>query len=323
MNQDFTLDLQEEIKILFEAFVDSVRFLEPQSYNGLVIVPLTSDFIRDKTYLLLEEALETGKFQVKEVSESGTVSELKVINKLDREVLLLEGDILVGAKQNRTVNTTIIVGRGKELIIPVSCVEEGRWSYKSVLFRTSDFVLDADLRKEKVKTVTESLKRKKIFKSDQHLLWQKIKEKMLFCECHSLTDDLEELYKKESSKIDEELKLFKIVEGQTGFAVFIQDVLVSLEMFGVRGILEKKFNKLIKSYLMEARSGETSKRRKSLREVNYEEKIQDILKLVKSSKKEIHKSVGEGYDIRFDEKFVTGFAVEHNGKIVHLVGFTV
>jgi hypothetical protein len=43
-----------------------------------------------------------------EVNETGSVPELKVINRSPEMVLLLDGEELVGAKQNRIVNITIL-----------------------------------------------------------------------------------------------------------------------------------------------------------------------------------------------------------------------
>jgi ARG and Rhodanese-Phosphatase-superfamily-associated Protein domain len=82
---------------------------------------------------------------------------IKVLNKLDTDVLILDGEELVGAKQNRIVNTTIIIGRGREVVIPVSCVEQGRWSNKSKNFKSSNSYPYAGLRGRKAKTVHESL----------------------------------------------------------------------------------------------------------------------------------------------------------------------
>ena len=61
-----------------------------------------------------------------EVGEGGTVPELKVINKSPRMILILDDEELVGAKQNRIVNTTMLVQGNSIIIIPVSCVEQGR-----------------------------------------------------------------------------------------------------------------------------------------------------------------------------------------------------
>jgi hypothetical protein len=64
-------------------------------------------------------------------------------------VLILDGEELVGAKQNRIVNTTILVAAGAEIVIPVSCVEQGRWTYKSDAFSSKHRVMSPSIRKVK------------------------------------------------------------------------------------------------------------------------------------------------------------------------------
>ena len=54
--------------------------------------------------------------------------ELVVENPLDERVLLYDGEELVGAKQNRILNVSVLVEAKSTLTIPVSCVEQGRWS---------------------------------------------------------------------------------------------------------------------------------------------------------------------------------------------------
>ena len=43
---------------------------------------------------------------ITEVSEGGSVPELRVVNKGDARILVLDGEELRGAKQNRVLNTT-------------------------------------------------------------------------------------------------------------------------------------------------------------------------------------------------------------------------
>ncbi len=54
-------------------------------------------------YLTLDEALAAKTATVTEVSESGSVPELYFQNEGDLPVLLLDGEELVGAKQNRVL----------------------------------------------------------------------------------------------------------------------------------------------------------------------------------------------------------------------------
>ena len=85
----------------------------------------------DTEYLLLDEALNQNAIEIVEKDADGSVPELRVNNKSNKMVLILDGEELVGAKQNRIVNTTILVQGNTTVIIPVSCAEHGRWSCPS------------------------------------------------------------------------------------------------------------------------------------------------------------------------------------------------
>ena len=52
-------------------------------------------------YLLSDEGIGSGSVTVEEVSEGGSVPNLLVENKGDIRILFIEGEELVGAKQNR------------------------------------------------------------------------------------------------------------------------------------------------------------------------------------------------------------------------------
>ena len=102
--------------------LEEFEVAEPRGFANLTLIPLLHHGSKKPEYLTLDEAMATGRFHVTEVSEAGHVPELRVRNDLDRPVLLLDGEELVGAKQNRVVNLTILVGAQSTLTIPVSCV---------------------------------------------------------------------------------------------------------------------------------------------------------------------------------------------------------
>jgi len=75
-----------------------------------------------------------GNFAHEELREAGSVPELRVVKEGTLRVLILEGDELIGARQNRVANSSVLVPAGSEIILPVLCVERGRWSYRSLAF---------------------------------------------------------------------------------------------------------------------------------------------------------------------------------------------
>ena len=86
-------------------------------HRGIVVAPLfpRRDPVAD--YVTLDEALPRG-LRITEVDEAGTVPELVVENPLDARVLLYDGEELVGAKQNRILNVSVLVGGEVEAADP-------------------------------------------------------------------------------------------------------------------------------------------------------------------------------------------------------------
>ena len=117
------------------AVLNNLDLGKPLTHEGLSIFPLLrpEPFARD--YLTLDEALAAHSAVITEISEGGSVPNLLFRNKGEQAVFLLDGEELVGAKQNRILNITILAPGKKDTIIPVSCVEAGRWSHNSPDFR--------------------------------------------------------------------------------------------------------------------------------------------------------------------------------------------
>ena len=115
--------------------------------------------------------------EVVELDSDGSVPELKVVNKSSKMILILDGEELVGAKQNRIVNTTILIQRNTTIVIPVSCVEHGRWSYDSPRFHSQERMLSSNLRAMKTEQVNYSVRASGEFRANQGAIWDSIAEK--------------------------------------------------------------------------------------------------------------------------------------------------
>ena len=110
-------------------FLGQIKVGAKQNHKNMTLYCLLSAQEASIDFLTLDEALVREVLIITELTEGGSVPDLKVHNKSDQKVLLLDGEELVGAKQNRVLNVTILVAPQSETIIPVSCVEQGRWSY--------------------------------------------------------------------------------------------------------------------------------------------------------------------------------------------------
>jgi len=303
-------------------FISSLRLGEPARFGNLTVFPLYSDYSKVDGYTLLEEAINTKKFIVTEINEAGRVPELKVLNELDTDVLILDGEELVGAKQNRIVNTTIIIGRGKEVVIPVSCVEQGRWSYKSKNFKPSKSYLYAGLRSKKSKSVHESLMACCSYHSDQNEIWNDIREKSMRFSVSSETKSMNDIYKSYDKKIEEYEKTLQLHPEQVGFIALIDRKVVGSDIFGMRSVLPKVYNKILRGYILDALDRDKTDKH-SVQPDKYvlAGVVKKFLERVKATKKNSFKSVGEGDDIRLESEHVNGFALVNKDEIVHLAAF--
>ena len=117
-------------------------------HRGVVLAPLFPRRSPVADYATLEDALALG-LRIDEVSESGSVPQLAVSNPTDANVLLYDGEELLGAKQNRILNVTVLVPAKSTTPIPVSCVEEGRWSRRSASFASAPHAAHPELRRRK------------------------------------------------------------------------------------------------------------------------------------------------------------------------------
>ena len=120
-----------------KARLQSVHFGEAQPFKNITIVPLIAPADGPFQYRTLGEALATWDIAITEVSAANSVPELLVVNRISQPVLLIDGKELAGAKQNRVLNTSILLKEVSETKIPVSCTEQGRWSYASNAFSES------------------------------------------------------------------------------------------------------------------------------------------------------------------------------------------
>src|SRR5260370_19582317 len=112
-------------------------------FRNLILFPLMrrNAAVQPLDYLLLEDGIAQGKVRVTELHAGGSVPELRLENNADLPVLLVDGEGLVGGKQNRVLNLTILAAAQHTTVIPVSCVEAGRWKMESTKLKLTDHVM--------------------------------------------------------------------------------------------------------------------------------------------------------------------------------------
>ena len=144
-----------------------------------------------------------------------------VVNRANKPVLLIDGEELAGAKQNRVLNTSILIKEVSETKIPVSCTEQGRWSYASKAFSESGNVMAYKSRSRKTRSVHQSLEACGAPMSDQGEVWDGIAELQAKACASSPTSAMSDVYKAREDDLRKCDEIFKPVANQVGLLAFI------------------------------------------------------------------------------------------------------
>jgi len=292
--------------------LERVKFGELQVHQHIAILPMLITKGDGLDYLVMKEAMEGNLLLVTEVSEGGSVPELKVINKGDKPVLLLDGEELSGAKQNRVLNTTILLKELSETIIPVSCTEHGRWSYRSSHFEESGHIMSAKIRRAKNASVHENLKAMGVFQSDQGAVWEEIAMQAHENKVTPVTGAMSDVLEAKQADLDVLMDSFTIVPGQNGLLVFVNGEVVGFDMLSRQGAFEIIYPKLLKSYLMDALVEKPIKGKEAT--LN---KAEAFLNAIMDCEERRYDSVGYGYDYRYEGKKIVGSALAYGETVVH------
>lgn len=296
---------------------------EGKGFENLEVFPIFFKGPAGPAYLTLSEALAKGILAVTEVSAGGHVPELKVVNKGETPVLLLDGEELAGARQNRVLNTSILVRGNAETIIPVSCTEQGRWQYVSREFKDSGIVMPATLRAANVAAVSESLKAGESYASDQSGVWDGVARCMMECQVSSPTSALRDVYEKEGVRLADHLRAFPAAEGQRGLAVLIRGSVAGFDYVSSASAYSVLHAKLVKSYALASMTGRSAGQRPSAPASAGQgrEALFAFLSELRSCSESRHRSVGCGWDLRYRSAAAVGSALVHEDAVIHAAFF--
>lgn len=297
---------------VLKSYLASLKLEEPQEAGGLSLFPLLGGLKSDYHYLVLDEALERETLVIREKEEE-EVAEIEIINKGKEDVLILEGEEVVGAKQNRTFNLSILVAGESQVKVPVSCVEEGRWFPQEEGFVSKESFSFPKLRKVKMASVVENLEEGE-FRADQQKVWEKVSEKMEALEVESPTRAMHDLYLSQGKRLKDLEKNFKILKGQVGAVFSLGRRILGMDVFDRPLTYKKLERKIVKSYLLEALAENPGG---SLTQKD----ILSFLEKVESSRISSCPSPGKGKTFKIEDKNFVGISLFTHSLPLHTAVF--
>jgi hypothetical protein len=295
--------------------LNNIRLGETQGFANLEITPLLAPAPATADYLTLSEAQALGLAEVTEVSESGRVATLLLTNRADQAVFLLDGEELVGAKQNRILNLSLLVPAKTRLEIPVSCVEQGRWQHRSREFASSERTLFSKGRARKAARVSENLRAAGVRCSDQGEVWDDIGSKMQSMRVTSSTAAMADAYEHYSESVEAYVQACTNGATQVGACFVINGKIRGIELFDNSDTCAKLLPRLIRSYALDAIDEREEAAATGARN------LMDFLEQIASVPADSFAALGEGEDLRFRSSAISGGALAARERVVHLCAF--
>ncbi len=306
--------------------MDAVEVHPPTTFRNLTVYPLIHKTTADgPSYRTLDEGLTAKTVKITEVSDGGSVPELLLHNTGDKPLLVIDGEEMVGAKQNRVINLTVMADANSKIVIPVSCVEAGRWHHNSAEFDASPQTMHASGRRGKMAGVTRMMHMCESRASDQGEVWNDISGKLGRMNAHSDSSEMKAIYDRHRVSIEDFVKAFSPVEGQAGAIFAIGGRIAGLERFDHPATLTALLPKLVRSYALDAldsryagdSTGEQSEEERNL----LLERAMLFVASVGLAEATSHPAIGLGQDVRISNNAVTGAALTVDESLVHLSAF--
>jgi hypothetical protein len=284
-------------------------------HHNLTIFPLSWAHPHEAPYILLGTAIEAGQAVVEEVCESGNVPNLAVTNKADRPLLIPEGEILIGAKQNRVVNITVLVAAGIKFTVPVSCVEAGRWRYQSRHFE-SKFCAPPSLRNKKIKAIQKNRAASGHAASDQGEVWDEVQKCLNKVDARSETASLTDGFLASETRLEAYRKEFSLPKVAAGVLVAKGTIVIGMDLFDSPATLQAMWHRLRDAYFFDA-IGETRKRRATARK-----SAQAFLDHVAACARPRQSALGLGEEFEIAGDDLAGGALTYSGHVCHVAAFS-
>ncbi len=323
--------------------VGTLRPGAPMSDGPLCILPLRSDAKVGARYVLLEQAISRGTLTITEVSEAGSVPYLQAVNQGPWPVLIFDGEELVGAKQNRIANATILVSVGKS-VLPVSCVEEGRWSHRSAGFSAGAYASHPTLRRQKERQVFESsrlaaarseaeaasapsseeaqLLRARRFMSDQGRVWDEVGRSSHRLGSDSPTMAMADAYETGKSDLEKTMHAFAldascVPDDTVGTMVFLGGQFVCMDVLRPAKRFLRLYPKLLRGYALEALLHKAP----VAKDFDPEAAAYRLFAEILEAHVDEQAAADLGYDLRLETKRVSGSALVWEEELVQLSMF--
>jgi len=306
------------VESIFENPISFLNLKAPQVYENMTVIPIVVQDSKFVDFISIKEAEELGLI---EIIETDTVSELEVINKSDKHLLIPFGMTVHGGKQDRTIWEPILlqaggkqnvlkqnsVNKNQKYTIPAKCIEQSRWSYaKERGFKSANTRLHPNVAFEAISA------------AGQGAVWQEIqshRSEMRYARTTAPTQSYLEMTNVSEEQTENIVKYFKNIPNQCGIAVFINGEFIGIEFYANPDAWKYMSNDILKAFSIEALRFKDKPSHKGI--IEYHDEFINVLRSF-NLKFSVREGVGLGNVVEFnsnDNKW-RGITLVNDGSMV-------
>jgi hypothetical protein len=235
------------VRTVRDLLAHRLRLGAPQGAAGLTLLPVYGT-ASGPDYLTAAQGFDRGTLSIGELG-GGQVPQLVVHNAGDLPVLLLDGEHLQGARQDRVLNVSVLAAARHDTVIPVSCVEHGRWAYRGTAagFEPAQDLAYADLRAMQARQGRGP-------RTDQAQVWADVERKRAQIGGRvSRTAAMRDAYDDRRTDLERIRAAFPgPVDGQAGVLAVAGGRVLALDLFDRDSTLASIWDRLVRGYAVDA-----------------------------------------------------------------------
>jgi len=216
---------------------------DPVFLRNLVLTPVTAHTTNGFSPLTIEEIFKKGKGTLHEI-DTPDIDVITFENQSDQPVLMLDGEEITGAMQNRIIAHSHMVDAQTTKDIPVVCVEEGRWDDIGG-FKTGH----CSYPQLRAVLLRSRYRRTNL----QKTIWKEVTRKLTVTKTQSATSSMHDIYENLNDETSRYLEGFSSLNHDTiGFVGSAGDRILGCDLFQNHRTYQKFERKLVRSYALDA-----------------------------------------------------------------------
>jgi hypothetical protein len=289
----------------------------------------------------MADALAMGILAIRE-KDGGQVPTLLATNSGINPILILDGEQLIGAKQNRMTNRSIILPPNSMTEIPVSCMEQGRWHFVGEEFAPAPQHAPSKVRRKARETEARASyaaeargpgarSSHRDLAEAQGEVWEEIRQFEDKLGGRSDTGALDSVYETRRSELRHWIRAFPLLLGQVGLMAFHGRSPLGMDAVGSPLLYGKVHERVLTGYVLDAMEGgsgpiyaEARERREDRTQPRLEPTLtalaQSFIEEMRGANRVSSESVGMG-EYRVLRGNVVGGELIDDERLVHLSVF--